>query len=67
MQSFTDVLENKCSSKFPKFHKKTPVLKSRFNKVFKNIFFYRKPPVAASVVFAEKQLSTQCYNDNFGL
>ena len=27
-QSFTDVLENKCSQKFCKFHKKAPVLES---------------------------------------
>ena len=32
-QSFTDVLENRCSQKFCKFHKKAPVLESLFNKV----------------------------------
>ena len=50
---------------------KAPVLESLFNKVagevFKNMFFYRTPPVAASVVFATKQINIQFYNDNFGL
>ena len=66
-QSFTNVLENRCSYKFRKFHKKAPMLVSLFNKVFKNIFFYTTPPAAASVVFAAKQLNIQCYKDNFGL
>ena len=35
--------------------------------VFKSTFFYSTPPVAASVVFAVKQLSIQCYNDKCGL
>ena len=50
---------------------KAPVLESYFNKVasevFKNTFFYRTTPVAASVVFATKQLNIQCYKDHFGL
>ena len=58
-----DVLRN--------FHKKAPVLESLFNEVadevFKNMFFYRTPPVAVFVFFATKQLNIQCYNDNFGL
>ena len=32
-QSFVVVPENKCSLKFHKFRRKTPVLESRFNKV----------------------------------
>ena len=32
-QSFADVLQTRCSSKFRKFHRKTPVLESLFNKV----------------------------------
>ena len=64
-QSFAIVLQIRCSWKFRKFHRKTPVLESLFNKVaglqallkrvsntdselFKNKFFYRTPPVAAS-------------------
>ena len=47
------------------------MLESLFNKVagevFKNTFFYRRPPVTALAVFAAKQLNIQCYNDNFGL
>ena len=47
------------------------MLESLFNKVagevFKNTFFYRTPPVTASVVFATKQLNIQCYNDNLKL
>ena len=35
--------------------------------VFESIFFYRTHPVAASVVFAAKQLNIQCYNDKCGL
>ena len=34
---------------------------------FMNSFFYRAPPVVASVVFAAKQCIIQCHNDNFGL
>ena len=30
---FFTVLQNRCSQKFPKFHRKTPVLESLFNKV----------------------------------
>ena len=33
LQSFTDVIQNKCSFKFCKFHRETPVLQSLFNKV----------------------------------
>ena len=38
--------------------KETPmqVFSSEIGEVFKSIFFYRTPPVAASVVFAAKQL-----------
>ena len=36
-------------------------------KVFKNTLSYRTPPVAATVVFARKQLNIQSYNDNFVL
>ena len=47
------------------------MLESLFNKVaaevFKNMFFYRTPPLATFGVFATKQLNIQCYNDNFGL
>ena len=32
-QPFPDVLPNSCSSKFRKFHRKTPVLESLFTKV----------------------------------
>ena len=32
-QSFTNVLKNRCSLKFRKIHRKTPVLESLFNKV----------------------------------
>ena len=32
-QSFADVLQKKCSSKFRKFHRKRPLLKSAFDKV----------------------------------
>ena len=32
-QSFTDVLKNRCSLKFRKIHRKTPVLESLFNEV----------------------------------
>ena len=32
-QMFADVLQNRCSLKFLKFHRKTPVLESLFNKV----------------------------------
>ena len=30
---FVDVLQNRCPKKFGKFHRKTPVLESPFNKV----------------------------------
>ena len=57
-QSFADV-QNRCSLKFCKFHRKTTVLKTLFEtptevfsceicKNFKNTFFYRTSPVAAS-------------------
>ena len=32
-QQFADVLQNRCSSKFCKIYRKTPVLESLFNKV----------------------------------
>ena len=32
-QSFADVVQNRCSCKFRKFHRKAPVLESPFNKV----------------------------------
>ena len=32
-QSFSNVLQNRCSKKFHNFHKKTPVLEFIFNKV----------------------------------
>ena len=32
-ESFADVLQNSCSYKFHKFHRKTPVLESLFNKI----------------------------------
>ena len=32
-QSFTNILQNRCSLKFGKFHRKTPVLDPLFNKV----------------------------------
>ena len=32
-QLFTDVLQNKCSQNLVKFHRKTPVLETLFNKV----------------------------------
>ena len=32
-QSFADILQNRCSEKFHKFQRKTPVLESLFNKV----------------------------------
>ena len=32
-QSLADVLQNRCAEKFRKFHSKTPVLESLFNKV----------------------------------
>ena len=35
-KSFADVLQNRCSSKFRKFYRKTPVLDSPFNKLFQN-------------------------------
>ena len=43
------------------------VFSCEIDKVFKNTFFYRTSPVAASVVFAAKQLNIQCYSGNFGL
>ena len=35
-QSFADVLQNRYSQKFRKFHRKTPVLESLFSKVGKS-------------------------------
>ena len=55
-QSFADVLQNTCSQKFGKFHKKTPALKSLFikkrlqHRCFPgNPFFCRTSLVAASL------------------
>ena len=47
-QSFTKVLQNRCSKKFCNFHRKTPVLESLFGKIAG--FFYRTLWVAASAV-----------------
>ena len=33
IQSFADVLQNRCSSEFCNIHRKTPMLESLFNKV----------------------------------
>ena len=56
-QSFGDVLHNRYSEKFCKFHRKRPLWKSLFDKVAglqaeisKNIFSYRVRLVAASAV-----------------
>ena len=76
-KSLPDPLQNRCFQKFRKFHRKTPVLESLFNKVtclmfpfytpwkhqktkgvfavkickiFKNTYFYKTLPVAASVL-----------------
>ena len=32
-QSFTDILQNRCSQTFCKFHRKTPVLEFLFNNI----------------------------------
>ena len=60
-QSFAGVFQNRCYSKFCKYHRKAPVLESIFNefvgpgrnicKIFKNTFFYRTPPAAVSREF----------------
>ena len=60
-KSLTDVLQNRCSWKVCKFHRKTPVLKFLFNKVadlqtFKNTFFYRMLLVAISENNEKQQL-----------
>ena len=57
-QSFAGVLQNRCYSKFCKYHRKAPVLESIFNefvgpgrndcKIFKNTFFHRTPPAVVS-------------------
>ena len=77
-QPFANVLQNRCSYKFPNIHKKISVLETIFNKVtglkacnfikketptqvfsceyhkmFENICFYGKPPVAASKMVEE--------------
>ena len=52
-ESFADVLQNKYSQKFRKFHRKTPVLEFLFNKVagpkacnfIKNFFHHRYFPM----------------------
>ena len=43
------------------------VFSCKIGEDFKSSFFYRTPPVAASVVVAAKQLNIQCYNDKCGL
>ena len=67
-QSFADVLKNRCSQKFRKFYRKTPVLDSLlFNRVaglgvceiFKNTFFLKTTLVAASVGFCEEFRNTR--------
>ena len=69
-QSFADVLKNRCSQKFRKFYRKTPVLDSLlFNKVaglqaceiFKNNFFYKTTLVAASVGFCVEFRNTRTH------
>ena len=47
-QPFADVLQKKCSYRFRNIHRKTPVLPCGICKIFKNTFFYKTPPVAAS-------------------
>ena len=67
-QSFSGVLQNRCSCKFRKFYRKTPLLESFFNKDpmrmivsceigenFKSACFCRTPPVAAPVAASEVQ------------
>ena len=54
-QSFADVLQNRYSQKFRKFHGKTPVLESLLKRdsttgVLKFAEFLRTPPEAASLV-----------------
>ena len=69
-QSFADVLKNRCSQKFRKFYRKTPVLDSLlFNRVaglgvceiFKNTFFLKTTLVAASVGFCEEFRNTRTH------
>ena len=70
-QLLADVLKNMCSSKFFRNNqRKTPVLESLFNKVgglqfsceyceiFKNNFFHKTPPVAASEI-SNKNISSK--------
>ena len=59
-QTLADVLQNRCSQKFANIQRKTPVLKSLFNKcvdlqlsceyckIFKSTFFDKTSSVAAS-------------------
>ena len=53
-QPFADVLQNKCSWKFRKFHRKTPVLKSLFNKV----------AALKACNFIKKRLQHKCFPVN---
>ena len=39
-QPFADILQNRCSWKFCKIHRKTPVLESLFNKVAHMVSYY---------------------------
>ena len=61
VQSFLDVLQNRCSYKFCNIHRRTPVLQSLFNvvaglkvfsceycEIFKNTVSYRTRPITAS-------------------
>ena len=39
-QSFADVFQNRCSWKFPEFHRKTPVLESLLSQGFSQTFLF---------------------------
>ena len=54
-QQFTDVIQNRCSYKFLKIHRKTPVLEYLFNKV--------AGPQACN--FNPKRLQHRCFPVNF--
>ena len=54
-QSFTDVFQNRCSLKFHKFHRKTPVLESFFNKVVR----------LKACSFINKRLQHSCFPVKF--
>ena len=61
-QSFADVPQNRCSWKFSKFHRKTPVLESLFNNVAGlKACFYGTTPVVASY---QSLLKTRPYVSN---